>query len=139
MQQKTINSCWSTQRFRRLSRAAALVRRSPARSSTRPVAGGSASRRDANLSAHSSSGIRSTATLSQSQDQTEFDDHPVRSRCQRLMRTGPSTFYLRDAGGHGPMINQRNDDPSVEVSSPACSMHGADDAYMGYAGKEQLS
>jgi hypothetical protein len=37
------------------------------------------------------------------------------------------------------MINQRNDDPSVEVSSPACSMHGADDAYMGYAGKEQLS
>ncbi len=29
--------------------------------------------------------------------------------------------------------------PAVEVSSPACSMHEADDAYMGYAGKDELT
>ncbi|MGH7115964.1 MAG: DUF6306 domain-containing protein [Stellaceae bacterium] len=31
------------------------------------------------------------------------------------------------------------DDDPVEVSSPACSMHEADDAYMGYAGKDELA
>lgn len=28
--------------------------------------------------------------------------------------------------------------PSAELSSPACSMHEADDAYMGYAGRDEL-
>src|SRR5690349_511941 len=36
------------------------------------------------------------------------------------------------------MTNRADDDPEVEVSSPACSMHEADDAYMGYAGKDEL-
>lgn len=36
------------------------------------------------------------------------------------------------------MTNQPDDDPAEEVSSPACSMHEADDAYMGYAGKDEL-
>ena len=31
----------------------------------------------------------------------------------------------------------RKDEP-ISVSSPACSMHEADDAYMGYAGKDEL-
>lgn len=35
------------------------------------------------------------------------------------------------------MANRMDDDP-VEVSSPACSMHEADDAYMGYADKDEL-
>ena len=37
------------------------------------------------------------------------------------------------------MTNQSDDDPAVEFSSPACSMHEADDAYMGYAGKDELT
>jgi hypothetical protein len=36
------------------------------------------------------------------------------------------------------MTNRPHDEPAVEVSSPACSMHEAGDAYMGYAGKEEL-
>ena len=36
------------------------------------------------------------------------------------------------------MTNRSDDDPPIEVSSPACSMHEADDAYMGYAGKDEL-
>jgi hypothetical protein len=36
------------------------------------------------------------------------------------------------------MTNQRNEDPPVELSSPACSMSEADDVYMGYAGKAEL-
>jgi hypothetical protein len=37
-------------------------------------------------------------------------------------------------------MTSRNDNaPEVESSSPACSMHQADDAYMGYAGKEELT
>ena len=36
------------------------------------------------------------------------------------------------------MTNRPDDDPATEVSSPACSMHEADDAYMGYAGKDEL-
>src|SRR5437762_3178489 len=32
----------------------------------------------------------------------------------------------------------RNDGTEVELSSPACSMHEADDAYMGYAGRAEL-
>jgi hypothetical protein len=36
------------------------------------------------------------------------------------------------------MTNRADDDPADEVSSPACSMHEADDAYMGYAGKDEL-
>ncbi len=36
------------------------------------------------------------------------------------------------------MTNRKDDDPAVEVSSPACSMHEADDVYMGYAGKDEL-
>ncbi len=37
------------------------------------------------------------------------------------------------------MTNRKRDEAHVEVSSPACSMHEADDAYMGYAGKDELS
>lgn len=37
------------------------------------------------------------------------------------------------------MTKRSNDDAGFEVSSPACSMHEADDAYMGYAGKEELT
>jgi hypothetical protein len=36
------------------------------------------------------------------------------------------------------MTYPTDDDRPVEVSSPACSMHEADDAYMGYAGKDEL-
>jgi hypothetical protein len=36
------------------------------------------------------------------------------------------------------MINPTDDDYPVELSSPACAMHEADDAYMGYAGKDEL-
>jgi hypothetical protein len=36
------------------------------------------------------------------------------------------------------MTNGSDKDPIRELSSPACSMHGADDAYMGYAGKDEL-
>ena len=36
------------------------------------------------------------------------------------------------------MTNRSDDQPAVEVSSPACSMREADDAYMGYAGKDEL-
>ena len=32
----------------------------------------------------------------------------------------------------------RNDGTEVELSSPACSMHEADDQYMGYAGRDEL-
>ena len=32
-----------------------------------------------------------------------------------------------------------DEEPGAEVSSPACSMHEADDSYMGYAGKDQLT
>lgn len=35
------------------------------------------------------------------------------------------------------MAQDRDDEP-VEVSSPACAMHEVDDAYMGYAGKDEL-
>jgi hypothetical protein len=35
---------------------------------------------------------------------------------------------------------ERNDDETAaELSSPACSMHEADDGYMGYAGKDELA
>lgn len=36
------------------------------------------------------------------------------------------------------MTNRSDAEPAVEVSSPACSMHEADEAYMGYAGKDDL-
>lgn len=36
------------------------------------------------------------------------------------------------------MTNRSDAEPAVEVSSPACSMHEADEAYMGYAGKDEL-
>ena len=36
------------------------------------------------------------------------------------------------------MTNPPDADPPVELSSPACSMHEADDAYMGYVGKDEL-
>jgi hypothetical protein len=35
------------------------------------------------------------------------------------------------------MTIEPDDDP-MEVSSPACSMHEADDSYMGYAGRDEL-
>ena len=44
----------------------------------------------------------------------------------------------RDAGGCGTMTNKSDDDPAVEVSSPACLMHEADDAYMGFAGRDEV-
>lgn len=36
------------------------------------------------------------------------------------------------------MTNKSDDDPAVEVSSPACLMHEADDAYMGFAGRDEV-
>jgi hypothetical protein len=36
------------------------------------------------------------------------------------------------------MTNPTDDDLPVELSSPACAMHEADDAYTGYAGKDEL-
>ena len=36
------------------------------------------------------------------------------------------------------MTKGSKDTPDVKVSSPACSMHEADDTYMGYAGKDEL-
>jgi Domain of unknown function (DUF6306) len=36
------------------------------------------------------------------------------------------------------MMNPTDDDTPVELSAPACAMHEADDAYMGYAGKDEL-
>jgi len=36
------------------------------------------------------------------------------------------------------MTKPTQDDPAAEPSSPACAMHEADDAYMGYAGKDEL-
>ena len=35
-------------------------------------------------------------------------------------------------------MTARHDDASIEPSSPACAMHEADDAYMGYAAKAEL-
>jgi uncharacterized protein DUF6306 len=37
------------------------------------------------------------------------------------------------------MTSRRDDAPTSRPSSPSCSMHEADDAYMGYAGKEELT
>ena len=37
------------------------------------------------------------------------------------------------------MTSRKDNAPEVESSLPACSMHQADDAYMGYAGKEELT
>lgn len=36
------------------------------------------------------------------------------------------------------MTKPPDDDPAIESNSPACAMHEADDAYMGYAGKDEL-
>ena len=36
------------------------------------------------------------------------------------------------------MTNRRDDETAGESSSPACSMHEADDAYMGYMAQEEL-
>lgn len=36
------------------------------------------------------------------------------------------------------MTNRKDNDLTVEVSSPACSMHEADNTYMGYASKDEL-
>lgn len=36
------------------------------------------------------------------------------------------------------MTIQPDDDPAIETSSPACSMHEADEAYKGFAGKDEL-
>ncbi len=36
------------------------------------------------------------------------------------------------------MTDCPDDEPAGDVSSPACSMHEADDAYMGYVGKDEL-
>jgi hypothetical protein len=37
------------------------------------------------------------------------------------------------------MTSRKDNAPAREPSLPACSMHEADDAYMGYAGKEELT
>jgi len=36
------------------------------------------------------------------------------------------------------MTKRSKDEPAATVASPACSMHEADDAYMGYAGQDEL-
>jgi hypothetical protein len=37
------------------------------------------------------------------------------------------------------MTHRPDDDPSIDVSSPACAMHEADDAYMGYADRDEVT
>src|SRR6267143_1371216 len=37
------------------------------------------------------------------------------------------------------MTSRKHNAPAGEPSSPACSIHEADNAYMGYAGKEELT
>jgi hypothetical protein len=37
------------------------------------------------------------------------------------------------------MVNRRDDDPTDDFSSPACSMHQTDDVHLGYAGKDELA
>src|SRR6266404_2593783 len=37
------------------------------------------------------------------------------------------------------MTSHKDNASASEPSSPACSMHEADDAYMGYAGKEEVT
>src|SRR5437763_10088999 len=37
------------------------------------------------------------------------------------------------------MTSRKDNAPASEPSSPVCSMHEADDAYMGYAGREELT
>ena len=37
------------------------------------------------------------------------------------------------------MTSRKDNAPASEPSSPACSMHEADDVYMGYAGKDELT
>ena len=37
------------------------------------------------------------------------------------------------------MTSRKDNVPTNEPSSPACSMHEADDAYMGYAGRKELT
>jgi Domain of unknown function (DUF6306) len=36
------------------------------------------------------------------------------------------------------MTGKKTDSPSPELASPACSMNEADDAYMGYAGRDEI-
>jgi hypothetical protein len=36
------------------------------------------------------------------------------------------------------MTKRRDDEAPIETTSPACSMHEADDAYMGFAGPDEL-
>lgn len=36
------------------------------------------------------------------------------------------------------MTHRPEDEPTPEANSPACSMHEADDAYLGFAGKDEL-
>ena len=36
------------------------------------------------------------------------------------------------------MIDKKRESPSPELASPACSMNEADDAYMGYAGRDEI-
>src|SRR3954465_5328988 len=42
------------------------------------------------------------------------------------------------AGGHRSMTNQHDNETAGESSSPGCSIHEADDAYMGYMAREEL-
>jgi hypothetical protein len=37
------------------------------------------------------------------------------------------------------MTNQHDNETAGESSSPACSMHEADEAYMGYMAREELN
>jgi len=37
------------------------------------------------------------------------------------------------------MTSRKDNASASEPSSPACSMHEADDVYMGYAGKDELT
>jgi uncharacterized protein DUF6306 len=49
-------------------------------------------------------------------------------------------MIIHPVHGRRKIMTSRIDNaPASEPSSPACSMHEADDAYMGYAGKEELT
>jgi hypothetical protein len=44
-----------------------------------------------------------------------------------------------DAPAEGsPMVERKTQETAAEPASPACSMHDADDQYMGYAGRDEL-
>lgn len=61
-------------------------------------------------------------------------DDAGRTRLTFRYRAKSWSITLEDAA----VTSQKDNNPKVELSSPACSINEADDAYMGYAGKDEL-